>query len=140
MDSTVMRYDQQHRVGARTKKKLLCRGGFTHLRKRDNIKQTSITGMDNFFWLNYCRKSYILPKPLRCMCTSSCVKAGHLFVMHKTQTIPDAHLNQCLFLNSTLFFSIQVYSCLRHLLPVSLMYDSGGAPLRYPLEIILELP
>ncbi len=36
MDSTVMWYDQQHKVGARTKKKLLGRGGFTHLHKRDN--------------------------------------------------------------------------------------------------------
>jgi hypothetical protein len=36
MDSTVMRYDQQHKVGARTKKKLLGRGGFTYLHKRDN--------------------------------------------------------------------------------------------------------
>ena len=37
MDSTVMRYDQQHKVGAQTKKKLLGWGGFTHLRKRDNM-------------------------------------------------------------------------------------------------------
>ncbi len=37
MDSTVMRYDQQHKVGAQTKNiNLLGRGGFTHLRERDN--------------------------------------------------------------------------------------------------------
>jgi hypothetical protein len=36
MDSTVLKYDQQHKVGARTKKKMLGRGGFTHLRERDN--------------------------------------------------------------------------------------------------------
>ncbi len=23
--------------------------------------------MDDFFWLNYCRKSYVLPKPPRCI-------------------------------------------------------------------------
>jgi hypothetical protein len=39
MDSTVMRYDQQHKVGAQTKKKLLGQGGFTHLRERDNTKE-----------------------------------------------------------------------------------------------------
>jgi hypothetical protein len=43
MDSTVMRYDQQHKVGARNKKKLLGWGGFTHLRGRDNILSTSVT-------------------------------------------------------------------------------------------------
>ena len=26
-----------------------------------------ITGLDNFFWLNYCRKSFVLPKPPRCI-------------------------------------------------------------------------
>ncbi len=40
MDSTVMRYDQQHKVGARTKKKMLGRGGFTHLHEKDNMWKT----------------------------------------------------------------------------------------------------
>ncbi len=39
MDSTVMRYDQQHIGGEREpKKKMLGRGGFTHLRERDDIR------------------------------------------------------------------------------------------------------
>jgi hypothetical protein len=37
MDSTVMQYDQQHRVGAQTKKNVCPgQGGFTHLHERDN--------------------------------------------------------------------------------------------------------
>ncbi len=46
-----------------------------------------IKGIDNFFWLNYCRKSYVLPKPLRCTqntiqlwcCVSFLVLAGNSF-------------------------------------------------------------
>jgi hypothetical protein len=57
MDSTVMWYDQQHKVGARTKIKLLGRGGFTHLRERDNKNprcNTELVG-DCHYWSNWLR-------------------------------------------------------------------------------------
>ncbi len=46
MDFTVMRYDQQQKVGAQTKKKNLGRGGFTHLRERDNMYAMTFGGGD----------------------------------------------------------------------------------------------
>jgi hypothetical protein len=66
MDSTVMRYDQQHKVGAQTKKKMLGRGGFTHLRERDkavfflagtNMPKNNREQMysDGIFWVFYLR-------------------------------------------------------------------------------------
>ena len=58
--------------------------------------------------------------------------------MHKTQTIRDAQLNHCLFINSTLLNPMWVHCRLRQLLPVSLICDSGGLPQWHPFNIILE--
>jgi hypothetical protein len=55
MDSTVMQYDQQHKVGALTKKIILLgRGGFTHLRERDNKIPPKMLSVIGVLTVSYC--------------------------------------------------------------------------------------
>jgi hypothetical protein len=71
MDSTLMRYDQKHKVGRANQKKMLSRGGFTHLRERDNTQFRQFIQAKLEHTLRYKKHTFEM---YSCVCHRQCMK------------------------------------------------------------------